>query len=108
MHRGAIQPGFHVGGEMRFDFYGDQIEVKFESWVSDPWNSWLRLRYSMTEYWTGEEIEIDDQIYLAATRPHFGGLRWWFVCHPPLTLHEPYERVRAKEQAASAHERDPR
>jgi hypothetical protein len=28
--------------------------------------------------------------------------------HDRCTLHEPYERVRAKEQAASAHERDPR
>jgi hypothetical protein len=55
-------------------------QVKFESRVCDPWNSWLRLQYSVAEYCTGEELEIDDQIYLAATRPHFGGLRWWFVC----------------------------
>jgi hypothetical protein len=34
----------------------------------------------MTDYWTGEELQIDDQIYLAATRPRFGGLRRWFVC----------------------------
>jgi hypothetical protein len=27
----------------------------------------------MTEYSTGEELEIDDQIYLAATRPHSAG-----------------------------------
>jgi hypothetical protein len=30
----------------------------------------------MTDYWTGEELQIDEQIYLAASRPHFGGLRW--------------------------------
>ena len=80
MQWGGIRAFARLAGEMRFNFYGDQIEVKFESWVSDPWNSWLRLRYSMTEYWTGEEIDIDDQIYLAATDLHFGGLRWWFVC----------------------------
>ena len=28
----------------------------------------------------GEELKIDDKVYLAPTRPHFGGLRWWFVC----------------------------
>jgi hypothetical protein len=67
----------HASGH---DFYGDQIDVKFESHAGDPWNSWLRLRYSMTEYWTGEELKIDDKVYLAPTRPHFGGLRWWFVC----------------------------
>jgi hypothetical protein len=76
----GIRAFARLAGEMRFNFYGDDIDVKFESHAGDPWNSWLRLRYSMTEYWTGEEIEIDDQIYLAASRPHFGGLRWWFVC----------------------------
>jgi hypothetical protein len=28
----------------------------------------------------GEEIEIDDKIFLTTTRPPFGGLRWWFSC----------------------------
>jgi hypothetical protein len=67
-------------GEMRFNFYGDQIDVKFESRVGEPWESWLRLKYAMADYWTGEEVEIDDKIFLATTRPPFGGLRWWFVC----------------------------
>src|SRR5262249_33650004 len=34
----------------------------------------------MTDYRSGEELKIDDKVYLAPTRPHFGGLRWWFVC----------------------------
>jgi len=34
----------------------------------------------MRDYWTGEPLKIDDKVYLAPTRPHFGGLRWWFVC----------------------------
>jgi len=34
----------------------------------------------MAEYCSGEELKIDDKVYLAPTRPHFGGLRWWFVC----------------------------
>jgi hypothetical protein len=81
MHWGAIQPGFHLGGEMRMhQFYGDDIDVKFESHAGDPGNSWLCLRYSMTDYCSGEEFKIDDKVYLASTRPHFGGLRWWFVC----------------------------
>src|SRR5215831_14147974 len=80
MQWGGIRAFARLAGEIRFNFYGDQIEVKFESRVCDPWNSWLRLQYSMAEYCTGEELEIDDQIYLAATRPHFGGLRWWFGC----------------------------
>jgi hypothetical protein len=78
---GAIRPGFHLVGGMRLlQFYGDDIDVKFESRAGDPWNSWLCLRYSMADYWSGEEFKIDDKVYLATTRPHFGGLRWWFVC----------------------------
>jgi hypothetical protein len=69
-----------LAGGMQFNFYGDQIEVKFESRVGEPWESWLRLKYAMADYWTGEEVEIDDKIFLATTRPSFGGLRWWFVC----------------------------
>jgi hypothetical protein len=81
MHWGAIQPGFHLGGEMRLhQLYGGDIDVKFESHAGDPWNSWLCLRYSMTDYCSGEQLKIDDKVYLAPTRPHFGGLRWWFVC----------------------------
>src|SRR5262249_38976029 len=80
MHWGAIQPGFHLGGGMRLrQLYGDDLDVKFESLAGDPENSWLCLRYSMADYWSGEEFKIDDKVYLAPTRPHFGGLRWWFV-----------------------------
>ena len=78
--RVGIRAFARLAGEMRFNFYGDQIEVKFESRVGEPWESWLRLKYAMADYWTGEEVEIDDKIFLATTRPPFGGLRWWFVC----------------------------
>jgi hypothetical protein len=40
----------------------------------------LRLRYPMAEYCSGGELKIDDKVYLAPTRPYFGGLRWWFLC----------------------------
>jgi hypothetical protein len=79
MRWGAIQPGSHLAGEMSFNFYDDQIDLKFESFAGDR-DSWLRLRYSMADFWSGEELEIDDKIHLATTSPHFGGLRWWFVC----------------------------
>jgi hypothetical protein len=85
MQWGGIRPfarlaGEMLAGEMRFNFYGDDIDVKFESHAGDPWESWLRLKYAMADYWTGEKVEIDDKIFLATTRPPFGGLRWWFVC----------------------------
>jgi hypothetical protein len=40
---------------------------------------WL-VHVSSDELRDGAELEIDDKIYLATTRPHLGGLRWWFVC----------------------------
>jgi hypothetical protein len=80
MRRGAIQPDCHVTGEMRLNFYDDQIDVTFESRAGSDGDGWLRLRYQMTDYWSGQEVEIDDEVYLATTRPRFGGLRWWFVC----------------------------
>jgi hypothetical protein len=77
---GVICPGAHLGGEMRFDFYDDRLDIKFVARVGDPWRSCLRLQYSIADYWTGEELQINDRIYLATSRPHFGGSRWWFVC----------------------------
>jgi len=38
------------------------------------------VKYQLTDYWTGEPLAIDDKIFLATSRPPFGGLRWWFVC----------------------------
>jgi hypothetical protein len=80
MRWGAIQPDCHVTGEMQLNFYDDQIDVTFESRAGSAGDGWLRLRYQMTDYWSGQEVEIDDKVYLATTRPRFGGLRWWFVC----------------------------
>jgi hypothetical protein len=79
MRWGLIQQGSQVAAQMSFNFHDDQIDVKFESYAGD-WDSWLRLRYSIADYWSGEELRIDDKVYLATTCPHFGGLRWWFRC----------------------------
>ena len=54
--------------------------MECETHIGGPWNDWVRLKYEMTDYWTGEPLKIDDKVYLVPTRPHFGGLRWWFMC----------------------------
>jgi hypothetical protein len=54
--------------------------VEVETHIDGPWNSWVRLKYSTTDYWKNEPLAIDDKIFLATSRPPFGGLRWWFVC----------------------------
>jgi hypothetical protein len=65
---------------MTFRLDDDELAIEFESSAGDPGDSWLRLRYAIRDYWTGEQHQIDDKIYLTASRPWFGGQRWWFVC----------------------------
>jgi hypothetical protein len=34
-----------------------------ETHIDGPWNDWVRLKYEMTDYWTGQPLEIDDKIF---------------------------------------------
>jgi hypothetical protein len=77
---GMIRLGVRGGCVIRFSGPYYDLEVECETHIDGPWNDWVRLKYEMTDYWTGEELKIDDKVYLAPTRAHFGGLRWWFVC----------------------------
>jgi hypothetical protein len=56
------------------------LHIQFAASAVDPWDSWILLRYVISDHWTGEQHEIDDTMYLVASRPRFGGQRWWFVC----------------------------
>jgi hypothetical protein len=79
MRRGRIPPlGISAGCVMRFS--GCDVECEAHIDEHEPWNSWVRLKCRMTDYWTDEPLEIDDKIRLTTSRPPFGGLRWWFVC----------------------------
>jgi hypothetical protein len=60
---------------MKFQLYDDELRIQFEALARDPADSWLRLRYAISDYWTGQQHEIDDKIYLAASQPRFGGLK---------------------------------
>ena len=77
---GAIQPGMYVEGNMKLPYHDEELAIEFETSATDPRASWLRLRYTICDYWTEKQHEIDDKIYLAASRPRFGGQRWWFIC----------------------------
>ena len=77
---GAIKPGKYVEGSLKLPSCDDELAIEFELSATNPRNSWLRLRYAICDYWTGEQHQIDDKIYLTASRPWFGGQRWWFVC----------------------------
>jgi hypothetical protein len=51
---------------------------------------WLRLSYNIKA--TGDEL--DYRVGLVATRPRFGGLRWWFICPLSVNGQECDRRVR--------------
>ena len=36
VRRGAIQPGAHVGGDMKFQFDDDELAIEFELSATDP------------------------------------------------------------------------
>jgi hypothetical protein len=78
LRRGAIELGAHLRGSMRLDFYDQELSIEFESKAVASEASWLRLKYDITDYWSGEDCKIDDLISLTSSRPPFGGMRWWF------------------------------
>jgi hypothetical protein len=80
LSRCGIGRGGAARGKYNFDFDDQDLWIDFECHINHPGESWLRLQYQICDYWTGEPHDIDELIYLVATRPPFGGLRWWFVC----------------------------
>ena len=54
-------------------------------------NAWLALSYAVSE----SERPIECRIQLVTTRPHFGGIRCWFLC--PLVVDGTSCTVRARK-----------
>ncbi|MDQ4078077.1 MAG: hypothetical protein M3220_17740 [Chloroflexota bacterium] len=60
---------------------GEQTaSLVYEVNTMDPSHAWVRLIYTFPQHGG----PYDYTILLTTTRPHFGGLRWWFVC--PLVI----------------------
>ena len=89
-----LAPGVHLSGgwTWRNATTGEQTaSIGYEVYTRDMAEPWLRLCYTLTA--SGQAIEYT--VRLTATRPRFGGLRWWFVC--PLSVNgRPCERRVAK------------
>jgi hypothetical protein len=70
---------------------------------------WLRLTYPIMSRATDELQELDYRVKLVTTRPHFGDVRWWFLC--PLTwqrvrmlyLHPFYDRFASRQALGLTH-----
>ncbi len=48
--------------------------IGYEAEFLDQDNAWLRLHYLRN----GEPV--DYRVRLVTSTPHYGGLRWWFIC----------------------------
>jgi hypothetical protein len=48
--------------------------IGYEADLMDQDNAWLRLHYQAS----GKPV--DYQVRLVTSTPHYGGLRWWFLC----------------------------
>jgi hypothetical protein len=54
----AIGLGALVGGRMQFEFYEQTLIIEFESRLAHPENSWLRLKYGIIDYHSGQEHQV--------------------------------------------------
>jgi hypothetical protein len=68
----AIVPG--VSQRRNLSWPGCNAKIQIDSDLLDDLHATVRLRYIAA----GEPI--DTWIYLAVTKPRFGGRRWWFKC----------------------------
>jgi len=71
--------GIHTFGTLTWTKTATGEEISscgYEINTLSEYASWLRLYYKLTR--SGEEL--DYRIYPQTTRPHYGGVRWWFAC----------------------------
>ena len=83
MRQGMIQPGQHRSGSMSWTqtSTGKVVcSIGYEADLTDPIRSWVRLYYTTTSHRTGAKTASDYRVHLETTHPHYGGVRWWFVC----------------------------
>jgi len=59
---------------------GGSFFVPYDADTREPELARVRLSYSWIWTATGRHESAACTVWLTTTRPHFGGLRWWFCC----------------------------
>ncbi len=80
--RGELRPGFQTSGRFRWrDSYSGECNssVRFDADMRELDGARLRLRFVIVGR-DGDVRRHDQWIALITSRPHFGGVRWWFRC----------------------------
>ena len=73
----VIIPGKQVSGSLtwRSERTGEKrASIGYEANMFDQNAAWMRLHY------TSDGKPMDYKVRLTTIRPHYGGLRWWFIC----------------------------
>jgi hypothetical protein len=78
MRRGGLKAGVRLSGSWRRA--GDGFTVNYEIDTLDLRCPSIRLWHAWPWSSQKQRESADYRARLAATRPRFGGLRWWFVC----------------------------
>jgi hypothetical protein len=85
MREGTLKVGVLASGTWRWNYRsGRSFVVNYELDTLDLAVPSVRLSYSWVWRASPEPQSADYRVRLTTTRPHFGGVRWWFVC--PLTV----------------------
>ena len=74
--------------------YKDEVtaSIGYRCEPQDSGSAILRFSYSVTR--NSNEIKIEEAVPIMTTRPHFGGVRWWFICPLVSDGGECWRRVR--------------
>ncbi len=73
----ALVAGARTAGSWGWTYEGDNephATISYEADLRNQDGAWLRLDYRAN----GEPV--DYRIRLDATKPNYGGFRWWFIC----------------------------
>jgi len=54
--------------------------IAYEANLINPAEAWVRLSHTGTGGSPRAQTDDDYEVRLVTTRPHYGGVRWWFVC----------------------------
>jgi hypothetical protein len=77
LRKRALVAGARTSGTWGWTHHGDDkpfATIGYEADLTDQDNAWLWLHYRAS----GEPV--DYKVQLVTSTPHYGGLRWWFIC----------------------------
>jgi hypothetical protein len=77
MRKKALEAGNRISGSWHWTIQGAErphATIGYDADLRDHDAAWIRLHY------TANGEPVDYKVRLVSTRPHYGGLRWWFIC----------------------------